>query len=192
MKKLLTVSIIFIALQGIAFADIQTDTSQYYIRQIQAENVAYTSCGFFKAIKEGNAGLVEKFLKAGMSPNTTIMKYPAISVAIKYNHNSIVKLLLDHGAKINPVAENTTPLITAIKHKNPEIVSTLIKYGANVNQIADGLIPLNYAVKKQNTEIVEKLIKAGAITNEDVLASGLKSRNENIKNLVLIHYKATP
>ena len=192
MKKLLAVLILLLVVQGVSFADTQTNTAEYYIRQIQAENVSYNNYGFFKSIKEGNLDLVDKFLKAGMDANSSLLGFSALDVAIKENHIEVVRALLDNGARINPLATRTTPLLTAIQYKNPAIVSTLIAFGANVNQSVNNKTPLNYAIKQGNSEVVSKLINAGAATNEEVLLNGLKSKNANIKNMVLIQYKSTP
>lgn len=51
------------------------------------------------------------------------------------------------------------------------------------------LYPLNYAIKKNNAAIVTSLIEAGAVTNEDALLKALKSKDNNIKSLVLRKYK---
>ena len=103
-----------------------------------------------------------------------------------------MELLLENGVKPNgEFTTGETPLLVAIKKKDPVIVNTLIKYGADVNMPGTNgnLYPLNYAIKKNNAAIVTSLIEAGAVTNEDALLKALRSKDNNIKNLVLRKYK---
>ncbi len=193
MKKILATLFIISALCSNALAAEPLNYQEQCIKQILEQNVSYSERGFFSAIQEGNTELVKLFLKAGMSANTTFLKVPAIYMAIYSHQNEIVEILLQNGANVNGdiTAVGITPLLAAIKKKDSAIVNTLIRYGADVNMTAanGNLYPLNYAIKKKNAEIVTSLINAGAKTNEDALLNALKSKNDNIKNLVLTKYK---
>lgn len=192
MKKILAAIFILSALSIAATAAEPLSTQEQCIKQILEQDVSYSARGFFSAIEDGNAALVKLFLKSGMSPNTTYFKVPAIYMAIYSHQNEIVEILLQNGVK--PDGDYTTgitPLLVAIKKKDPVIVDTLIKYGANVNLPGGNgnLYPLNYAIKKNNEAIVTSLINAGAKTNEDALIKALKSKDDNIKSLVLKNFK---
>lgn len=189
MKKLLTILFMFIAVQTAVYADAETDMHQVYIAKIQAQDIKYNTFNFFNAINSGNTQLVDLFLKAGMSPDSTFMKTPAIYMAIASNQNEVVKLLLENKVDPNKELAGITPLIMAIREKDAKIVETLIAYGADVNQEAGYTKPLAYAIKKKQPKIVELLINAGARPDNEVLIKALKSDDNYIKDAVLKRYK---
>lgn len=189
MKKFLTVLFMFIAVQTAVYADAETDMHQVYIAKIQAQDIKYNTFNFFNAINSGNTQLVDLFLKAGMSPDSTFMKTPAIYMAIASNQNEVVKLLLENKVDPNKELAGITPLIMAIREKDAKIVETLIAYGADVNQEAGYTKPLAYAIKKKQPKIVELLINAGARPDNEVLIKALKSDDNYIKDAVLKRYK---
>lgn len=189
MKKFLTVLFMLIAVQTAVYADAETDMHQVYIAKIQAQDIKYNTFNFFNAINSGNTQLVDLFLKAGMSPDSTFMKTPAIYMAIASNQNEVVKLLLENKVDPNKELAGITPLIMAIREKDAKIVETLIAYGADVNQEAGYTKPLAYAIKKKQPKIVELLINAGARPDNEVLIKALKSDDNYIKDAVLKRYK---
>ncbi len=189
MKKFLTVLFMLIAVQTAVYADAETDMHQVYIAKIQAQDIKYNTFNFFNAINSGNTQLVDLFLKAGMSPDSTFMKTPAIYMAIASNQNEVVKLLLENKVDPNKELAGITPLIMAIREKDAKIVETLISYGADVNQEAGYTKPLAYAIKKKQPKIVELLINAGARPDNEVLIKALKSDDNYIKDAVLKRYK---
>ncbi len=190
MKKLLYILILALAMQTAVYADNETDMHQYYIEQIiKTQNIKYNERSFFNAIYDGNVQLVDMFLKAGMTPETTYLKIPAIYWAIKNNQYGVTKLFLANGADPNAYYAGFTPLFLAINSKDAQIVEELIKYGADVNKEVNSVKPLQYAVQKQNSQIVELLVNAGAKADQEVLLKALKSKDSHIKNLVLKRYK---
>lgn len=182
MKKILTVLFMLIAVQTAVYADAETDMHQVYIAKIQAQDIKYNTYNFFSAISNGNVQLVDLFLKAGMSPDSTFMKTPAIYMAI-------ARLLLDNKVDPNKELAGLTPLIMAIREKDTQIVETLIAYGADVNKEVGYTKPLAYAIKKKQPKIVELLINAGARPDNEVLIKALKSDDNYIKDAVLKRYK---
>lgn len=189
MKKLLAILCLLIAVQTAVYADAETDLHQAYIAKIQAQDINYNTYNFFRAINEGNVQLTNLFLKAGMDPNSTFMKTPAIYMAIASNQNEIVKLLLDNNVDPNKEIAGLSPLILAIREKDSKIVETLISYGADVNKEVGYTKPLSYAIKKKQPKIVELLISAGAKPDNEVLIRALKSDDNYIKDTVLKRYK---
>ena len=126
MKKLLALLCMVFAIQTAWFADLKTDMHQAYIAKIQAQDITYNTYNFFSAISNGNVQLVDLILKAGMSPDSTFLKTPAIYVAISSNQNEVVKLLLENKVDPNKELAGLSPLIMAIRNKDAQIVQTLI------------------------------------------------------------------
>lgn len=189
MKKLIAVLFMLLAMQSVSYADSETDMHQMYIAQIQAQNISFNTYSFFNAISNGNVQLVDLFLKAGMSPDSTFLKTPAIYMAIASNQNEIVKLLLDNKVDPNKEIAGISPLIMAIRSKDSKIVETLIAYGADVNKEVGYTKPLAYAIQKKQPKIVELLINAGAKPDNEILIKALKSDDNYIKDTVLKRYK---
>ncbi len=189
MKKTLAVLCMLLAVQTAGYADLETDMHQAYIAKIQAQDITYNTYNFFSAISNGNVQLVDLFLKAGMSPDSTFMKTPAIYVAISSNQNEIVKMLLDNKVDPNKELAGLSPLIMAIRNKDAQIVQTLIEYGADVNKEVGYTKPLALAIQKKQPKIVELLINAGAKPDNEILIKALKSDDNYIKNAVLTKFK---
>ena len=190
MKKILVSIFVLFAMQTVCFADAETDLHQLYIGKIQAQGIKYSTLNYFGAIANGNFQLTEMFLKAGMSPDATFMKAPALYMAIAHNQDDIVKLLLDNNVDPNKEMAGFTPLILAIRNKDAKIVETLIEYGADVNKDVAYTNPLTYAIKKNQPKIVELLINAGAEPSEEALIKALKSKDNYIKETVLNKFKS--
>ena len=87
MKKIILALFVVSLFQCSVSAQVQTSgtkltVQEECIKEILANDYKYTPAGFFMAITDGNAKYVDLFLKAGMDPNTTYMKVPAIYTAI--------------------------------------------------------------------------------------------------------------
>lgn len=136
-----------------------------------------------------NAKIVQLLLSYGANPNfKTLGQYPAYQ-AIIYNQPEILKLLLDAGADPNAVVRDKTLLCWSTIKKHPEMVKLLIDKKANINEFSGKMSPLAYATKKKQTEIVKNLINAGATIDENSIKYAEKSKDENIKNLILLKSK---
>lgn len=86
----------------------------------------------FKAVQEGNIGLVEYYLKIGIDPNyqhPEFMASPLIE-SIRFNQLNVTKLLLEKGAdpKIIEDMEGDTPLSVAQTKKNQEAIDLINSY----------------------------------------------------------------
>lgn len=189
MKKIFVVLCMLLAVQTACYADMETDMHQAYIAKIQAQDIKYNTYNFFKAISSGNVQLVDLFLKAGMSPDSTFLKTPAIYVAISSNQNEIVNMLLENNVDPNKEIAGLSPLIMAIRNKDAQIVQTLILHGADVNKEVGYTKPLALAIQKEQPKIVELLINAGAKPDNEILIKALKSDDNYIKNAVLTKFK---
>ena len=192
MKKVFIFLLLIGAFQSAVYAqnaEIQLSEKENCIKQILENDYKFNSFGFFTAITDGNAKYVDLFLKAGMDPNTTYLKVPAIYTAIASKQPKIVALLLDAGVDPNQKFGGLTPLMYAIRYQDQAIVQSLIAHGANVNQSANSVYPINYAIKKKDTYIVKALVDAGADVSDDDMIDAIKSKNSEIKSLVLKKYK---
>lgn len=192
MKKLFMVLLLITAFQGITFAQdesVQLSEKEQCIKQILENDYKFNSFGFFSAITDGNSKYVDLFLKAGMDPNTTYLKVPALYTAIASRQPKIVELLLNAGVDPNQKFGGLTPMMYAIRYRDQAIVSLLISHGANVNMSANSVYPISYAIQKKDTYIVKTLVEAGAEITDDNMIDAIKSKNSEIKSLVLKNYK---
>ena len=54
---------------------------------------------------------------------------------------------------------------------------------------ANSVYPISYAIQKKDTYIVKTLVEAGAEITDDDMIDAIKSKNSEIKSLVLKNYK---
>jgi len=86
----------------------------------------------FKGVQDGDAGLVEYYLKIGVDPNYQHPEFLASALveSIRFNHLDIAKLLLDYGANpnIKEAWEGETPLSVAKDKKNQKAIALINAY----------------------------------------------------------------
>lgn len=158
-----------------------------------AENVKSL---MFQAMTTEDPKIISLLLTHGADPNSKYMgEYPTYQ-AITYNQPEILKLLLDAGADPNACVKDKTLLHWSIRKKHPEMVKLLIKKGADIgknedekNKFYGKYSLLAYAVKKKQIETVKYLLSTGAPIDEDAIKYAKKSKDENIKNLILLQSK---
>lgn len=86
----------------------------------------------FKGVQDGDADLVEYYLKKGIDPNYQHPEFLAAPLAesIRFNHLNIAKLLLDYDA--NPTIKEAwggeTPLSVAKQKKNKKAIELINEY----------------------------------------------------------------
>ena len=89
------------------------------------------------AAMNGNAAMIERFLKAGADPNAPLSQFgdTALMMASRTGKPDSVKMLLSHGAQVNAKETwgDTTALMWAVAEGYPAVVKMLIDAGANVN-----------------------------------------------------------
>lgn len=143
----------------------------------------------YYAVLTKNAKIVKLLLSYGANPNIkTLGAYPAYQ-SITYNQPEILKLLIDAGADPNARVKGKTLLYWSIRKKHPEMAKLLIDKKTNLNETSGEMTPLAYATKKKQIETVKNLIDAGAIIDEDSIKYAKKSKDEHIKNLILLQSK---
>jgi len=85
----------------------------------------------------GNAAMLDKLIKAGADPNSSLTKYgdTPLMMASKTGKTDAIKVLLDGGAQVNAKESwgNTTALMWAVSEQHPSAVKMLIDRGADVN-----------------------------------------------------------
>ena len=143
----------------------------------------------FSAMATNNIEIVNLLLKYGANPNSKLLGcYPTYQ-AIIFNQPEILKLLLDAGADPNASVKGKTLLHWSIRKKHPEMAKLLIDKKTNLNELSGKMSPLTYATKKKQTETVKNLINAGAKIDEDSIEYAKKSKDVQIKNLILLQSK---
>lgn len=191
MKRIIVALAILLMVQtgtNFVFADAQTNLQRQYIEKIQAAQIPFSSLGFMQAIKNNDPVIVEDFIRAGMSPNSTWGKVPAIFMAINSGSDKALKVLIANGANVNKNVSGWTPLMLSINRKQPTIADILISNGADINSAVSGDIPINYALKKKQLKIAKSLLSAGAKTNDETIVRAVKSKDTAIKNAVFKQY----
>ncbi len=143
----------------------------------------------FHAMTAGVPKITEMVLNAGANPNQKCLGYYPAYQAIIYDQPEVLELLLDAGANPNTIAKGRTLLHWSIRKKHPEMAKLLIDKKAEVNEISGKISSLAYAIKKKQLKTVQYLLGAGAKIDEEAIKYAKKSKDENIKNLVLLKLK---
>lgn len=143
----------------------------------------------FQAMKTKDAKIINLLLAYGADANKKYMGMCPAYQAIAYNQPEILELLLDAGADPNVSVKGRTLLHWSIRKKHPEMAKLLIDKKANINEFSGEMSPLTYATKKEQKETVIKLISSGATIDEDAIKYAQKSKDEHIKNLILLQSK---
>ncbi len=161
-----------------------THSPEYYRQQVIVVQ-KYSKNNFMRAIYEGNTKLIEAYIKSGMSPDAETLGFPAVMYAIGANRPESLEVLIKNGANIENSRWGISPLLFAINKKNTACAELLIKNNANVNFSNQNLSPLYVAVNKKQYNTVESLLNSGAIINDKILIKAIKSKNSDMKNLIL-------
>ncbi len=118
---------------------------------------------FFQAIRQDNAGAIERLLKRGFDVNTKDEKgQPPLVFAIKEGTDRAIAVLLDWPkTNLNLKSEvgETALMMAAIKGRD-DLVAKLVKKGADVNQ--KGWTPLHYAASGGTLATMKLLLENNA------------------------------
>lgn len=109
----------------------------------------------------------------------------SLGECISKGETHLVNSFLKSGININQKFMGMYPTNYAIINNEPEILKMLLEAGADPNVVYAKTSLLQMAIIKQQTKNVEYLINAGALVDEKALYYANKSKNEDIKNLVL-------
>lgn len=126
--------------------------------KLEGENA---STALVLAARSGFDDLVDRFIKAKISPKGTI----ALAVAAKYGHVSTIKKLVKAGAVVRAPDKDDhgfTPFIVACQERQVEAARVLLALGANVNdRDDDGMPALHWAVFGERPDEIHIYRKMG-------------------------------
>jgi ankyrin repeat protein len=150
---------------------------------------------FFGAARRGDALMVRKFIKSGLSPNLTTANLrgipvenaePVILYAVRSGNGETVKEFLSAGVKVDKTDEPVKSILTYYLYTYPSrrnfsetkadeaaIISafeagavSLIDAGANVDPGEKGSVtPLMLAAQKYYVQVAKKLLEKGALVD---------------------------
>lgn len=109
----------------------------------------------------------------------------SLGVCINEGETHLVNSYLKSGVNINQKAMGMSPAYYAVIHNKPEILKMLLEAGADPNATFGGKSLLIYAIVKESPEMTKLLIDKGANVSEYTINFANKSKNEDIKKLVL-------
>ena len=124
------------------------------------------------ACTNGDAPMIELFLKAGADANETSPGGESVLMtAARTGKLAAVQALLTHGA--NPNAKDPrrgqTPLMWAAAEGNVEVVEALLKAGADLHARLDtGFTAFLFAAREGRIPVVRALLRAGTDVNDTV------------------------
>lgn len=142
-----------------------------------------------QAMRTKDAQIINLLLTYGADPNSKFLEKPPTYQAVIYNQPEILELLINAGADPNANVKDKNLLQWSIRKKHPRITKLLIDKKADINAFSGKVSPLNYAIIKKQGETVKNLINAGAKIDEDSIKYTEKSKDENIKKLILVQSK---
>ena len=121
-----------------------------------------------EAVKDGNIGVVEQLIKAGIDINKVVVhaSMSLLHVAIEYGQLEVAKLLIDSGADINRKDMNGwTPLFLASASGYLELVNMLLNRPDIQPNISDnsGKTPLYMALEEGLNDVALRLLEVPGI-----------------------------
>lgn len=124
-----------------------------------------TELGLAQAASRGRTAIVEKLLRAGISPDAKDAEgWPACALAARRGYADTLQVLLARGANVNAkTPDGNTALLVAVNGGHTQTVRTLLENKADVNLANKaGETALAIATKRNYEEIIELLKEAGA------------------------------
>jgi ankyrin repeat protein len=119
----------------------------------------------FKAVREGNIGLIAFLLDQGADVNKADGEgITPLFIAVGRGQESVVQALLNAGADTNQAMDGGyTPFLDAAENGHKAVVAELLAAGADVNKADDnGHTPLYFAALHGHADVVRQLLGAGA------------------------------
>lgn len=121
-----------------------------------------------KALADGDAEVIRRYLKGGGNPNASCDGAPLLVHAAKiFDDTTIAKLLLEARAMVNIVnPAGQTPLAAAARCDNVALCNLLIDHGAKVDAVdSSSMSALLLAASEGHNRAIECLLRAGANVN---------------------------
>lgn len=155
----ITLDAYLLALENQAFKVFDYLLSIRYPFKGKKEEVFLASC------RSGNIGIIEDFIKQGLSVNICYKKRTPLLAAVYSENLDVTRYLLEHGANPNP--PGYSPLLEAVMKGNIEMVQLLINNGANPHdQGKRTLTPLMAAIYHNHLDLVKYFIEYGVDVNQ--------------------------
>lgn len=116
---------------------------------------------FFAAIEADQIEVVQKFLKAKISPNSVNQQGQSpLHLGVKQNNLKLLRLLLDSGADVNQLnSMGLSPLFLAIETGHLETCKLFIQAGSKTSGDRYNPSALEYALRFKQMEIADYLVK---------------------------------
>jgi len=133
--------------------------------KLEQKNIPFSEAAFNRVVEEGDTGLVELFLAAGMNPDTKDASgRTALINAASRGSNNISQKLLSKGAEVNARdSRGSTALMESARGDHKETTKVLLERGADVNLTDNnGRTALIRAAAQGHAEIARMLINKGA------------------------------
>jgi Serine/threonine protein kinase len=133
--------------------------------RLEQKNIPFSEAAFNRVVEDGDTGLVELFLAAGMNPDTKDASgRTALINAASRGSNNISQKLLSKGAEVNARdSTGSTALMESARGDHKETTKVLLEKGADVNLTDNnGRTALIRAAAQGHAEIVRLLINKGA------------------------------
>ncbi len=133
--------------------------------RLEQKSIPFSEAAFTKVVEEGDTGLVELFLAAGMNPDTKDARgRTALINAASRGSNNISQKLLSKGAEVDARdSTGSTALMESARGDHKETTRVLLEKGADVNLTDNnGRTALIRAAAQGHAEIVRLLINKGA------------------------------
>ena len=135
----------------------------------------YGATPLMLACVNGSAGMVDKLLKSGANPNSSVLtgaRQPGETVLMRCAHTGnveTVKLLLAAEADVNAKEnrQGDTALMWAVAQRHDDIARVLIAHKADVRaRTSDGFTALMFAAQQGDADSAQMLLDAGADVND--------------------------
>lgn len=159
--------------------------NEYYKSQIASYSLLYNVGSLGVCVDKGETHLVRAYIKSGINLNGKCLGVPLMAYAMRANNPEILKMLLEAGLSPDEKYMGQYPSVLAIKLNKPEILKVLLAAGANPNAEFRKTPLLIGAMFMKSYEMTKLLIDNGAEVNERAINFANKSKNEDIKKLVL-------
>ena len=147
----------------------------------------------FEAIYAGNKARLIKLIHSGVDINTADEEGNSLlMMAAWHGKEDIARWLLDGAVVDQKDNYSKTALIYAADQGHANVVKLLLQHGADVNQ-TDELAqwkPLDYAAARDHEDVVRIILnlRGNELTQEDRQAASEKTKNLQIKRLLLQHF----
>ncbi len=148
----------------------------------------------FEAIYAGKKARVIKLVQRDVDINAADEEGNSLlMMAAWHGKEDIAQWLLDNGVTVDQEDNySKTALIYAADQGHASVVKLLLEHGADINKVDEFAQqkPLDYAVARDHEDVVKIMLdlKGNELAQEDRQAASEKTKNLQIKRLLLQHF----